>query len=196
MTMRRVKRTFVRPSPALVVASLALLVALGGTSFAAVNALVPRNSVGSEQVIDHSLLTSDFKVPPTGPAGPPGPSAAFSKYSDGPLVPSGSQAILDIPQAGNYVIFAKAFFTASDIYTDPLIMTCALVAGNDNDLSQAEVHAGHPSTLSLNVVHQFGGADIAYVKCSSDKEVPYIHYVKITAIKVGTLTNSAQALSK
>ena len=48
-----------RPSPALVVATLALLVALGGTGMAAV-ALVPKNSVGSAQVIDGSLQSSEL----------------------------------------------------------------------------------------------------------------------------------------
>ena len=92
-----------RPSPALVVASLALLVALGGTSYATV-LNVPRNSVGTPQlkrnavkpaklapnavrtthVLNGSLLAADFKAGqlPSGPkgdkgdkgdAGPPGP---------------------------------------------------------------------------------------------------------------------------
>jgi hypothetical protein len=43
------KRTF-QVSPALVVAGIALLVALGGTSVAAVSQLVPRNSVGTAQL--------------------------------------------------------------------------------------------------------------------------------------------------
>ena len=90
-----------RPSPAAVVASLALAVALGGTSYAAVSS-VPRNSVGtaqlkngavtnaklrngavstaklaanavtSSQVKNHSLLQADF-APGQLPAGPTGP---------------------------------------------------------------------------------------------------------------------------
>ena len=43
-----------------VVAYLALFFALGGTSFAAATTLVPRNSVGSRQVIDNSLRVRDF----------------------------------------------------------------------------------------------------------------------------------------
>ena len=38
-----------RPSPAMIVACIALLVALGGTSVAAVNAIAP-NSVGTTQL--------------------------------------------------------------------------------------------------------------------------------------------------
>jgi hypothetical protein len=40
---------------------LALLVALSGTGYAASSKLLPRNSVGTEQVIDHSLLKGDFR---------------------------------------------------------------------------------------------------------------------------------------
>jgi hypothetical protein len=93
-------RTFLRlrPSPAMIVACIALLVALGGTSVAAVSQL-GRNSVGPNQlqfgavtnpkirnnavtsakVRNRSLLRADFapgQLPagPTGPQGPAGPA--------------------------------------------------------------------------------------------------------------------------
>jgi len=42
------------------VALLALFVALGGTSYAAGTALLPKNSVGSKQVVNGSLQTADL----------------------------------------------------------------------------------------------------------------------------------------
>lgn len=82
-----------RPSPALVVACVALFVALGGTGYAALK--LPKNSVGSKQIKKRavrnseiannavtgakvrrgSLTASDFRASslPSGPAGPPGP---------------------------------------------------------------------------------------------------------------------------
>jgi hypothetical protein len=66
--MRRIPRR--RPSPALVIACIALAIALGGTSYAAVN-LAPgsvgnkqlkRNAVTSLKVKDHSLFARDFKA--------------------------------------------------------------------------------------------------------------------------------------
>jgi len=75
-----------RPSPAMVVAFVALLVALGGTSYAV--ARLPANSVGpkqlkknavtSKKVKNFSLLRRDFKPGqlPAGPAGPRGPQGA------------------------------------------------------------------------------------------------------------------------
>jgi hypothetical protein len=92
-----------RPSPAMIVACIALLVALGGTSVAAVsqlgrnsvgtaqlkrgavtNAKIRNNAVTSAKVRNRSLLRSDFApgqlpagpVGPQGPAGPSGPAGA------------------------------------------------------------------------------------------------------------------------
>jgi hypothetical protein len=83
--MIRVRR--LTPSPALVVACVALLVALAGTGYAAVT--LPRNSVTTVQVKDFSLLARDFKrgqLPagkqgPPGPAGPAGPAGAGAKWA-------------------------------------------------------------------------------------------------------------------
>lgn len=89
--MRRILRH--RPSPALVIACLALAVALGGTSYAAVT--LPRNSVGTAQlkrnavtsvkVKNFSLLRTDFKRGQL-PAGPRGPQGL-----QGPQGPQGLQ---------------------------------------------------------------------------------------------------------
>ncbi len=98
-----------RPSPALVIACLALLVALGGTSYATV-LQVPRNSVGAPQlktaavtskkiaanavtsakVQNGTLVRADFRggqIPagPAGPAGPVGPA--------GPAGPAGAPGL-------------------------------------------------------------------------------------------------------
>lgn len=80
-------------------ACLALLLALGGTSVAAVTALAPRNSVGSAQVVDRSLGRNDFSqvaigpVGTNGPAGPPGlPGEAGDLGPDGPVGPAGPAA--------------------------------------------------------------------------------------------------------
>src|SRR3954468_2327434 len=75
-----------RPTPSMVIACFALLVVLGGTGYAAVQAL-PRNSVTSVQVKDRSLLARDFKAGqlPRGPQGPAGPAGP-----QGPAGPAGS----------------------------------------------------------------------------------------------------------
>jgi hypothetical protein len=108
--MRRILRH--RPSPAMVIACIALGVALGGTSVAAVNAL-PRNSVGTKQlkknavtspkVKNRSLLAVDFKAGqlprgaqgPTGPTGPTGATGATGAQGiQGPLGPGARWALI------------------------------------------------------------------------------------------------------
>jgi len=111
-----------RPSPAMVVACLALLIALTGTSVAAVQALAPnsvgtpqlkpnavtavkikngnvtaaklaRNSVTSSTVLDKSLTANDFGgALPAGPTGPPGPTGAAG--------PAGTIGPIVVRQAG------------------------------------------------------------------------------------------------
>ena len=104
----RALRVF-RPSPAMVVAMLALLVAAAGTGYAATS--LPANSVGpaqlqsnavtSPKVKNHSLLKIDFangQIPagPRGPRGFPGapgpPGAPGAKGATGPAGPAGTAA--------------------------------------------------------------------------------------------------------
>jgi hypothetical protein len=106
--MRKLAR---RPSPAMIVACIALLVSLGGTSFAAAtqlarnsvgtvqlkngavtNAKIRNNAVTSAKVRNRSLLRVDFapgQLPagPTGPQGPAGPAGAAG--AAGPAGPAG-----------------------------------------------------------------------------------------------------------
>ena len=109
--------TRLRPSPALVVATIALLVALGGTSAAAV-ALLPRNSVGSAQVIDGSLKSRDFHAGalPAQTVVFSAPSPVQSRSTPGtPRVdPRLSVATLSIPRPGTYLLSAKGRFTVND----------------------------------------------------------------------------------
>jgi hypothetical protein len=143
-------RAFIRRrlSPSMVVACIALLVALGGTSVAAVSAL-PRNSVGTLQLKDNavtsskvkngSLLRVDFKsgqIPagpagPTGPAGPAGPAGPGAKWAlvrpDGGIAAqSGGITLTAKASPGDYVLdFGSAV-------TGKLIVASA---GQANDLS-------------------------------------------------------------
>jgi hypothetical protein len=80
--MTRIRRF--APSPAFVVACVALLVALAGTGYAALK--LPKNSVTTVQVKDYSLLSRDFKrgqlrAGPQGPAGPAGPAGPGAKWA-------------------------------------------------------------------------------------------------------------------
>jgi hypothetical protein len=77
-----------------VIACIALMIALGGTSYAAAVAL-PRNSVTTVQVKDRSLLAKDFKQGqlPRGAPGPAGPAGAAGPAGPtGPAGPAGGGA--------------------------------------------------------------------------------------------------------
>jgi hypothetical protein len=95
--MRRVRIN--RPSPAMIVACVALAITLSGTSYAVAQQVIPRNSVGTAQlknnavntrkVANRSLRAIDFargQIPrgPAGPAGAAGPA--------GPAGPAGAAA--------------------------------------------------------------------------------------------------------
>ncbi len=54
--MHRLRR--IRPSPATVIAAIALLVALGGTSMAAVTIVIPKNSVGTAQLKNNAVTSA------------------------------------------------------------------------------------------------------------------------------------------
>jgi Collagen triple helix repeat (20 copies) len=90
-----------RPSPATIISLAALFVALGGTSYAAI-ALAPKNSVGSAQVINGSLLKKDLSKKTItalkgnrglrGPAGAQGAAgAAGAAGATGAAGPAGPQ---------------------------------------------------------------------------------------------------------
>src|SRR3954469_23386840 len=147
------------PSPSMVIACFALLVVLGGTSYAAVQAL-PRNSVTSVQVRDHSLLARDFKagqIPrgpagpagpagPQGPAGPPGPAGpagssgagarwALVRPDGGIAAQSGGITLAAHPAGGEYILnFGSAI-------TGKLILSSGGYAGDPGD-QRGETTAG------------------------------------------------------
>jgi hypothetical protein len=87
-----------RPSPALIVAVIALVIATAGTGYAALQ--LPRNSVTSPKVKDHSLLKRDFmkgQLPrgprgATGAAGPEGPKGETG--AKGPAGPQGESGVI------------------------------------------------------------------------------------------------------
>jgi hypothetical protein len=122
------KRFAKLPSPALVVASIALGIALGGTSVAAVSQL-PRASVGAPQlkanavttakirnndvrsvdVRNGSLLRVDFRagqIPagPAGPQGPPGVSAREQVAAESPQNSTPSKTVTVACPAGKKVL--------------------------------------------------------------------------------------------
>jgi hypothetical protein len=152
------------------VALLALFVALGGTAVAASNALVPKNSVGSAQVINGSLQKADLSgrtitalrgdrgAPgPIGIQGPPGPAGTQGLRGDkgdkgdkGDPGAGGTDAYdktkplgLDGLPAGNYLIVAKVGSTGGtgDVVLDCTLNTAPSGGGPTTQLDHASARA-------------------------------------------------------
>jgi hypothetical protein len=203
----------------MVIACTALLIALPGTSIAAVEATVPKNSVGSAQLKNNAVtsakiasnavtsakiasnavtsakiasnavtsakvasgtLTSDDFASGVLPAS----VDAFMRFLNGPIaipIASTNLTTLSVPQAGNYVISAKAYVTGAVANT----ATCRLTAGGDFDESEATPG----NTLSLLVGHNYTVGGTADFACSGGLGIT-ANFIKISAIKVANLTNS------
>jgi hypothetical protein len=113
------------------VAYLALFFALGGTSFAAVNAL-PKNSVGSPQIKNGAIQKVDLAKRtvsslrglrgPSGPAGPQGP--AGTQGAQGPKgdtgAPGSALAYAHVNADGSLVIADSKNITAANLYKSTL----------------------------------------------------------------------------
>jgi len=150
--MRRIRR--LAPSPAMVVACLALAVGLAGTGYAVTR--LPRNSVTTVQVKDHSLLARDFKAGqlprgapgpagaagPAGPQGPAGPAGsgasvkwALVRGDGGIAAQSGGISLVAHPGAGQYILgFGSAV-------TGKSIVSSGGYAGDSSD-QRGETSAG------------------------------------------------------
>jgi hypothetical protein len=126
------------------------------------------------------------------PAGP----AAYSGYHDAPIsLPSklGTIEKMRIP-AGNYVIFAKLTVWNGQNIDD--LLTCVLVAGADFDRSDTvltgnTVPYANYAAMELNVVHHFARPGKVVLECTGYGVTTSASWIKITAIRVGTLSNIA-----
>lgn len=219
-----------------VTATMALLVALGGTSYAAgmiTGADIKDGTVTTSDVKNGDLRLKDFAastktglkgdpgvpgpkgdtgakgdqgVP--GPKGDRGPSDAYSTYHDAPIVLSHDSsapttvASLFLPGTGSYVVYATVGIV-SDL-SGAAVASCTLSVGGDQDKASVTSQPVNGSTptdgsfgvdrLPLQVVHTntLSVGSTAFVDCFSNYSYGSRAYnIKVTAIKVGSLTNTA-----
>jgi hypothetical protein len=142
-----------------------------------------------------------------GSAGAIGPSDAFAGHKDGPVdltVDATGRgrfttiASLPIPRVGSYVLFAKADLSNNLVSTTGSI--CELTAGDlesdgsftssDTDTRRAMIRASSHVGMSLNVVHQYHGAGTAEVRCESSDGASSAANIRITAIRLGSVTDA------
>ena len=209
----------VSASPALVVSCLALLVSLTGTSVAAVQQLVPRNSVGAKQLKNNavtsakvrngSLLRADFKsgqLPrgsrgprgETGPEGLRGPSNLYlAQEFMFPVAYSSTayatQRSLNLP-AGSWLVTATLAVDSDD--PDPvssvrclLLVGGTMVDGADAMLGQNDT-AGARMAITLQGGHTLTAAGAAELQCRGFTGTGVVLDPSITALRVETITNT------
>ncbi|CAB4880330.1 unannotated protein [freshwater metagenome] len=148
-------------TPSLIISVLALFVALGGASYAAIK--IPRNSVGAAQlkkdavtsakVKDRSLLATDFRTGQlprgaTGATGAAGPTFSFSS-SDSTFAPVtiepyfGSASMIvekdvDVPRPGRMnVTFSGRFQRDYPSAGDPSAFACQMYGPDFTPLGEA-----------------------------------------------------------
>jgi hypothetical protein len=167
-----------------VVAYLALLFALSGTSYAAATKLLPPNSVGTRQVINRSLLKKDFKagqlprglrglrgaIGPAGATGPAGPRGAQGQRGDegppGPVdltyvttevtVAAGAQGTGQAVCPGGMVVTGGGAMTDS---ADPAAIAAATISESDWIIWAP----GLPSAWEATVHNGSVGSDVVLV---------------------------------
>jgi hypothetical protein len=200
-----------------VASTLALIVALGGTSYAAV--AIPKNSVGSPQIINSSVKSKDVKngtlkkvdfkaselpVGPQGPAGPAGPAGAQGPIgpSNGYSVDSGTNVLawtgaeqtvstLNVP-AGNYVLFANVLGNNNTAAVASL--NCKLRLNGvviDSGFDSVDVDSSAADLdrayIPLGGAATAAAATTATVTCTSSQASGNWLNRVITAIKVGSI---------
>jgi hypothetical protein len=203
-----------KTSPALVVASLALLVSLTGTSVAAVQQVLPRNSVGTKQVKKNAITTkkikngtlvrADFKrgqLPrgvrgPAGPAGQRGPSDV-RQIADGATTawnPTfATQRSLSLP-VGSWLVTATLGVDSNGTAGTTQTCTCRLSVGG-TVVDQVELVLGGNATVNEKAAITLQGgraitaAGNADLQCQSTGAGSVLN-PSITALQVANLTNA------
>jgi hypothetical protein len=200
-----------RPSPALVVATIALIVSLGGTAVAAKFLIT-----SSRQVKDGSLIGADLRSGSVtksrlssgvqsllaGGAGAKAGTAAIEAHRiKGPDVPNGGKTqVLDLDLApGTYAVFAKATVEPfindqgllDTLLKDPKTVAgaCTLDVGGTGDYAiQPVISPGsaNPSTLNLQLTRTLSSPTTAVLTCQVDGVHWAARDTSIIALKVAS----------
>jgi hypothetical protein len=184
-----------------VTATMALVLALGGTSYAAIK--LPANSVTSKTVKDRSLLSKDFKrgqLPagrtgaagpagpqgaqgPAGPAGPAvAPAAAYKATAAGPAIAAGDQTVdsVTLPGGGNWVVTAK--FIGSNTGADATL-SCRLTIGGVADTVSTDFGVGD----SAQTLTGAGAGATAAIVCNTNATAGSYGSISFTAVRVASI---------
>lgn len=190
-------------NPALVISLIALFVALGGSSYAAIK--LPKNSVGNKQikknavtsakVKDASLLAKDFKAGQlpqgakgeTGATGARGPSDGYvGNRQASPLqaLTSSSEPVAFSPQlpAGNYVVTGRANIVGGGAATG---IVCSM---GDDVVQSLTTSSGTVIPLTLSSGVKLDAPGTIRMSCQRGTGSVSVAQASIAAIRVESLT--------
>ena len=144
-----------RPSPALVIAMLALLIALSGTAYAAT--MLPKNSVGTAQLKKGAVTLTKIA---TSAQGALIPRAWAIVKSNGTVVASSGVVGSGPPSNGVYdLTLSKPATNCAAIASENPGQRFASITGG---IAQANIfHISHPNATVLEVVTQHYGSGFA-----------------------------------
>ena len=205
---------------AAVASTLALAVALGGTSYAAVKitgASIQNNTVTTKDIKDKTLKVKDLSPGAksklkgaTGPAGangangangapgatgaqgPIGPSNVYAVWNDNSTVLGGAKTVLSQTlQPGSYWVSSKVYAYSTSTVTP--YMYCTLnaqaIAADQTGVDIPPTFTGTWGNVSNQIVFTAAAPVTVTLACSGFNANAV--WKKMTAIKVGTVTNVA-----
>jgi len=188
-------RLFRKGSYANITATAALVVALGGTSYAAgliTSAQIKNGTVASIDVKNGTLSNKDLS--------PKARTAAYSTFHDSGVAitnqVSGQDPTvlsLNVP-AGSYVFQATTYLWNSG--GAAVLARCILRAGGDFDdkrtaLEAAAAANANYAVVASQVVHTFTSPGVAKFSCYTFGITATANQTKLTAIRVANLSNAA-----
>jgi hypothetical protein len=199
------KRIFGSGRYANVTATMALVLALGGTSYAAIK--LPANSVTTRTVKDRSLLSKDFKrgqLPAgkqglPGAAGAPGaqgapgpavaPAAAAKVTQTGPAAQTGVAQTVEsvaLPGGGNWVVTAK--FIATNTTAVDAVLDCSLTFDGvpKDNLGAGGTDFGIGG--SAHTLTAAGAGSTAAIVCTTTATAGTYNAIGLTAIRVSSIS--------
>jgi hypothetical protein len=202
------------PHYATVASTTALVLALGGTSYAAAKitgAGIADGSITTKDVKNKSLALKDLspatrgklqgapgapgaKGPagPTGPAGKDGPSYARLAYDNTDTILTNQVSgedprVIAVGGLGaSYLLLGKVVLTNNT--NANTAVRCTLAAQNDSDLAAVSLPPLMSTTISLQLAHTYTGLGAyADIRCFSFGNAARAEVAKLTLIKVGDL---------
>ena len=189
------------PSPSLIVALMALVMACAGTATAASlisGKQIKKNTVTSKQIKNRTLRTKDLhasaaralegqKGDPRAPGavGPVGPSDVYSARA-ATVTPANNTAALSLNvPAGSYLVTAKAMLLYDDAGPGLSEPECRLVAGTASDRSRSTLAPFNRDTVPFQLA--FGSAGGARISLVCNGGNIQVEDRTISAVRVGAL---------